>query len=173
MMERTKVVYENPTNAYERDFGDSLLEFIKTDDLLRDSYDHFILECEIIIKLIENLDNATEDAGVSIRPLEKIIGGFLKVKAPKKLALLDSKFHEQLFQIVDNKVHLETWQQEKSLGFSDKIWQSVCRDTAHQDKLCKIHFEILTAIKNKDRGKAISAMQEHFTVMLIHLYSAN
>jgi DNA-binding FadR family transcriptional regulator len=50
----------------------------------------------------------------------------------------------------------------------NKIWQSICRDTAHRNRLREIHYEIFEAINNKDRVKAISAMQEYYAVILIH-----
>lgn len=168
------MIYESPAmdylrnEAYEKDFISGLLEFIKNDALLKNFYDRFVVECENIIKVIEKLEDIAEDIGVFIEPLEKIIDKFVKAEKPKKLAFWYSKFHEKLFQIAGNKATLEMWQQENSLGFSYKIWQSICLDTAHRDRLCKIHSEILEAIKNKDKGKAISAMQEHFSVILIH-----
>lgn len=58
--------------------------------------------------------------------------------------------------------------QENSLGLTYKTWQSICRNFTHRDRLCKIHFEILEAIKDKDKNKAISTMQEHFAILLIH-----
>jgi DNA-binding FadR family transcriptional regulator len=173
-MERTKVDHENPevdcskNDTYERDFSSSLLEFIKSDDLLKNFYHRFILECENIIKVIEKLENDAEDIGVSMKLLEKNINKFTKAEKPKELASLDYDFHLHLFQITNNKALLEMWQQENSLGFPHKIWQSICRDTAHRNKLCEIHYEIFEAINNKDRAKAISAMQKYYAVILIH-----
>jgi hypothetical protein len=45
-----------PTNTieFEKDFGDGLLNFVKTDDRLKSIYDRFILECENVIEVIEN-----------------------------------------------------------------------------------------------------------------------
>lgn len=172
------MVHESPAidysgnNVYERDFSGSLLEFIKNDDLLKVFYDRFIWECENIIKVIMKLENAAKDVNASVKQLEKIVDKFVKAEKPKNLALLDAKFHIQLFQITEDKAFLEMSRQENSQQMDFLIWQSICRDTAHRDRLCKIHSEILEALKDKDKDKAISAMQEHFVVILIHYIRA-
>jgi len=101
----------------------------------------------------------------------------------KDLALADMVFHEKLFEIGGNLDRLKkiTTQMDKVL--QKEIWRSIVCNTNHYMELKNSHCEILDSIKkvvnleenNKEEVKelAITAMQKHFAVILVHFYSAN
>jgi DNA-binding GntR family transcriptional regulator len=162
-------------NDYENGFFKELRLILKREFLLP-FYERFIKECANIAEVVERAND--EQVKRLEETIEQLIANDeLQKLSPEQLAVKDSLFHRELFQITGDKLMVEKLEKDmlnpKASHF--KIWRSICRSQTHKVDLFKCHSEIVNCIKDKDKAKAkgaaVKAMEKHFAIILPHFAS--
>jgi len=150
---------------YESGFLHSLIDYIKSDDILRHFYIRLICECENVEKVIKIANE------IDLLDLEETIHNLLKAKSIEALSYYDSEFHKRLFAITGDVDFFKWWrlQSEGLHKFLDKFWLWIGYGTAQYDELLEVHRKIFDSIKNKNIDSANIAMQKHFAILLFQL----
>ena len=152
-------------NKYEVGFSNSLLNFIKHDEMLDHFYERLIYECENVIRVIESARR------VDVLELEEIIVNLSNASDIDTLSKQDSEFHKRLFAITGDDDFFD-WYLKQSKGLSAFItmfWKSIGYNTEPFHKLIEIHQQIFQAIKDKNIENALAAMEKHFAFLLFQL----
>ncbi|MCL2137654.1 MAG: FCD domain-containing protein [Coriobacteriia bacterium] len=152
-------------SRYENGFLDYLMEYIKNDEKLKHFYQRLICECDNTLRVISV---ARE---IDILDLEEIIENLSNASDIETLSYCDSEFHKRLFAITGDIDFFKWWRlQSKDLHkFVDNFWVSIGYGTEQHYELVELHIQIFKAIRDKKPDDAITAMQKHFSILLIQL----
>jgi DNA-binding GntR family transcriptional regulator len=150
---------------YESGFLCSLLDYIKSDEMLNHFHTRLICECNNVVKVI------TLVREVDIMDLQELVNNLSNATDLKDISKLDSDFHKCLFKITGDVDFFKWW-----LGQSSSMnkvllnfWENIGFGTARHMELIKIHNQIFQSIKNKEPEKGVAAMQKHFSILLFQL----
>ena len=162
---RINEIIHNSIKKYDDDFTALLLEYVKTDDDLKNFYIRYVYECEIIQQVI---DQASD---FQIAELYLILEDMKNARTLECISDEDSKFHHALFSIVHQEQFFEWYLlQAKSIqNFLNGFWQTIGYQTNYYYELMNIHDEIYVAVKDRNKDFALTAMKKHFSVLLIEL----
>jgi len=150
-----------------------LLNFIKNDNELKEFHERFQLECENISDVIEKAKEEGKSP-VLLEILKVHNDGFRFSKGnASALADTDSKFHNTLYDMNFNfKLIQKARDNILAGGEPIRIWQSIIQNDNHYRKLIDAHSNIVTSIENYNDASsekiAITAMQQHFAIIIIH-----
>lgn len=152
---------------YESAFLSVLMQYIKDDATLSDFYIRLIYECEIVQIVLINRKNT------ELWELRDLVNDMKNAQTVKEIAEADAVFHRRLFSIAGEEDFYKWYQlQAKTLnGFLSGFWSYIGYGTDNYKKLMEIHNNIYLAIEKQDTEMAISAMLEHFAILLFQLLS--
>ncbi len=162
-----KVVQEN-AHKYEEAFLSSFMSYIKEDELLRNFYIRLVYECEVVQIVIEKRND------FDLMELKEIVDEMQSASSIESVAICDSHFHRRLFAIAKEEEFFEWYKlQSKNLtNFLNSFWSYIGYKTDYYKRLLDIHMNIYLAIEKKDVKMALSAMQDHFSILLLELLGA-
>ena len=155
---------------YEKGFLDKLMEYVKSDDVLKNFYIRYIYECEVV-KTVIQMSNANLIDSHLYSMFELNMNDMEKASTIESLAMLDSYFHRWLFCIAEENEFYD-WYKVNSDAlqvFLNNFWNCIGIGTQYHHELIEIHKTIFEAIKEKDEAKAIDATQKHFAILLFQL----
>jgi len=143
---------------------------MKTDGFLLRFYDRLTDECKnmkyrdnnaVITRLEETIGQHKKDNPSGVWTKDKYSGA---------LALEDSAFHIELFEISGDKEMCRKLRVSMASPDSPhiRIWRSICHNKNHKDMLLESHDDIINCIKKMDVDGAVTAMQKHFAIILPH-----
>ncbi|WP_034448963.1 FCD domain-containing protein [Butyrivibrio sp. AE2032] len=157
-------VYENGSR-YEEAFSGFLMSYVKDDPILKNFYIRFVFECEII-KIV--IDKQTK---INLSRLEMLVDNMETAPNTEILAVYDSQFHQELFDIADREEFFDWFRlQSKDLStFLSGFWKAIGYGTDYYHELLIIHKEIFNAVKEKNKDKAVEMMERHFSILLFQL----
>lgn len=151
--------------AYSASFMESVLAYIKNDDVLSHFYLRLICECENLKGVIDEV-NQTE-----IMELEEIIDNLKSAANIELASQFDTAFHRRLFAITGKTEFFIWWHiNSQSLHlFLVNLWKTIGYKSEQYEELVANHDLIFTSIKEKNHSKALTAMQQHFALVLFQL----
>lgn len=152
---------------HEQAFLDSLMDYIKHDEMLKSFDIRLIYECEVVQKVIDNRRDT------DVIELADMINDMKEATSIHEVAKADATFHRRMFSIAEEVEFYEWFRlQSKGLGkFLGSFWSYIGYKTPYYEKLIAVHEDIFNGIKNRDKALALSAMREHFAILLFQLLS--
>jgi DNA-binding GntR family transcriptional regulator len=159
---------EENAHKYENGFLESLLKYIKDDDVLKSFYVRLVYECEVVQKVIDNRSK------YDLVDLKDIIDNMTAATGIETIAFCDSQFHRRLFSIAREDEFYEWYQMNSKelLGFLKGFWTYIGYHTPYYYELMEIHTNIYNAIEECDKELAVETMQKHFSILLLQLLGA-
>jgi DNA-binding GntR family transcriptional regulator len=156
---------DSDRQKYEEGFLQSLMQYIKSDEVLQHFHMRLVHECANVVQVI---NKATD---MDILELEQIVYKLSSAKTFEALALRDSQFHQRLSAITGEKEFFKWWhiQSESLENFLVNFWNSIGYKTKQYEKLIELHQQIFMAIRNRNAEDALSAMQKHFALVLFQI----
>ena len=159
-----KFVFENGS-VYETAFSGFLMSYVKEDPVLKNFYIRFIYECEVVKIVIE------KQTRINLIRLDMLIENMENAPNTTALAIYDSQFHQELFDIANKEEFFDWFRlQSKDLStFLSGFWNAIGYGTQYYHELLVIHREIYNAIQEKNKDKAVEMMERHFSILLFQL----
>ena len=159
-----RFVFENG-KIYEAAFSRFLMSYVKEDPILKNFYIRFIYECEIVKIVIE------KQTKINIARIEMLVENMENATNTEALAIYDSQFHQELFDIADKEEFFNWFRlQSKDLSaFLSGFWNAIGFGTQYYRELLVIHREIFNSILEKNKEKAVEMMERHFSILLFQL----
>jgi len=150
---------------YDHEFGEMLLNEMKTDFMLKLFIIRMRYECEVV-KIVAN-----SASKMDILELDEIVENLLRSNDLTLISKYDTEFHRRLFAIVGDVEFFSWWRsQSKSLNtYMNNFWKSVGYQTVRYETIANIHSHILEAIEDRDPDRAVSFMEQHFAFVVVEL----
>ena len=106
-----------------------------------------------------SVDRITQEELTALEEEWELMEFYVKKKDSQKVLELNTTFHDIIYASTRSRFMAQVLRSYKS--YIDKTRKSVFYDDAYLEAILNEHQEILEAIKNKDKEKAVAAVSRH------------